>query len=128
MGPIEAPRRVLAVPLSDTRRGGRDVRKRVEYILGAERQLCRLGERNTDLGIEDRLAAEESLSTVPVEPDSEAYPLNLMLFTGLPEMGWDAYWYSSAQEIADPDKALSRWLKNGVLPGSSLPGEPGPTA
>ena len=96
--------------------------------MGAERQLCRLGERNTDLGIEDRLAAEESLSTVPVEPDSEAYPLNLMLFTGLPEMGWEAYWYSSAQEIADPDKALSRWLKNGVLPGSSPPGEPGPTA
>ena len=24
-----------------------------------------------------------------------------------------AYWYSSAQEIADPDKALSRWLKDG---------------
>ena len=59
--------------------------------------------------------------------DSEAYPLNLMLFTGLPEMGWEAYWYSSAQEIADPDKALSRWLKDGVLPGSSPPGEPGPT-
>ena len=31
----------------------------------------------------------------------------------------DAYWYSSAQEIADTDKALSRWLKDGVLPGSS---------
>ena len=59
--------------------------------------------------------------------DSEAYPLNLMLFTGLPEMGWDAYWYSSAQEIADPDKALSRWLKDGVLPGSSPPGGSGPT-
>ena len=59
--------------------------------------------------------------------DSEAYPLNLMLFTGLPGMGWEAYWYSSAQEIADPDKALSRWLKDGVLPGSSPPGEPGPT-
>ena len=58
--------------------------------------------------------------------DSEAYPLNLMLFTGLPEMGWDAYWYSSAQEIADTDKALSRWLKDGVLPRSSPPGEPGP--
>ena len=60
--------------------------------------------------------------------DSEAYSLNLMLFTGLPEMGWEAYWYSSAQAIADPDKALSRWLKDGVLPGSSPPGEPGPTA
>ena len=49
--------------------------------------------------------------------DSEGYPLNRMLFTGLPEMGWDAYWYSSAQEIADPDKVPSRWLKDGVLPG-----------
>ena len=60
--------------------------------------------------------------------DSEAYPLNLMLFTGLPEMGWEACWYSSVQEIADLAKALSRWLKDGVLPGSSPPGEPGPTA
>ena len=25
--------------------------------------------------------------------DSGAYPLNLVLFTGLPEMGWDAYGY-----------------------------------
>ena len=58
--------------------------------------------------------------------DSGAYPLNLVLFTGLPEMGWDAYGYSSTQEIADPDKALSRWLQDGVLPGSSPSGEPGP--
>ena len=33
--------------------------------------------------------------------DSEVYPLNLMLFTGLPEMGWEAYWYGSVEEIAD---------------------------
>ena len=43
--------------------------------------------------------------------DSEVYPLNLMLFTGLPETGWEAWWYGSVEEIADPDKALARWLK-----------------
>ena len=43
--------------------------------------------------------------------DSEVYPLNLMLFTGLPEAGWEDYWYASVDEIADPDKALVRWLK-----------------
>lgn len=43
--------------------------------------------------------------------DSEAYPLNLMVFTGLPEDGWEAYWYGSVDEIADPDKALYRWLR-----------------
>ena len=32
--------------------------------------------------------------------DSEAYPLNLMVFTGLPEAGWEAYWYGSVEEIA----------------------------
>lgn len=48
--------------------------------------------------------------------DSEAYPLNLMLFTGLPEVGWQAYWYGSLNEIAAPDKALARWLKDGTLP------------
>ena len=41
--------------------------------------------------------------------DSEEYPLNLMLFTGLPEHGWRDYYYTSVGEIADPDKALARW-------------------
>ena len=43
--------------------------------------------------------------------DSEEYPLNLMLFTGLPETGWEDYWYTSVDEIADPNKALVRWLQ-----------------
>ena len=42
--------------------------------------------------------------------DSEAYPLNLMLFIGLPETGWEASWYTSIEELADPEKALARWL------------------
>ena len=46
--------------------------------------------------------------------DSDAYPLNLMLFTGLPKEGWEAHWYSSVEEIADPRKALARWLRDGV--------------
>ena len=42
--------------------------------------------------------------------DSETYPLNLMLFIGLPETGWEASWYASVEELADPEKALARWL------------------
>jgi len=42
--------------------------------------------------------------------DSEVYPLNLMLFTGLPEHGWEDHWYDSLDGLADPDKALARWL------------------
>ena len=42
--------------------------------------------------------------------DSEGYPLNLMLFTGLPEATWRDHWYSSIHELADPDKALAEWL------------------
>jgi len=42
--------------------------------------------------------------------DSDTYPLNLMLFTGLGEHDWRDYWYTSPDEIADPDKALARWL------------------
>lgn len=45
--------------------------------------------------------------------DSEEYPLNLMLFTGLPEHGWKDYYYESVAEIADPGKALARWLVSG---------------
>ncbi|MCY4587817.1 MAG: nucleoside 2-deoxyribosyltransferase [Bryobacterales bacterium] len=46
--------------------------------------------------------------------ESEAYPLNLMVFTGLPGEGWQAYWYTSIEEIADPGKALVRWLNDGA--------------
>ena len=45
--------------------------------------------------------------------DSEGYPLNLMVFTGLPEKGWEAGWYTSIEELANPDKALARWLSGG---------------
>ena len=47
--------------------------------------------------------------------DSETSPLNLRLFTGLPQDGWEAYWHASIDEIADPDKALARWLQGGTL-------------
>ena len=42
--------------------------------------------------------------------DCEKYPLNLMLFTGLPEEGWQDYYYTSLAEIPAPDKALVRCL------------------
>jgi nucleoside 2-deoxyribosyltransferase len=45
--------------------------------------------------------------------DSERYPLNLMLFTGLPEKGWEDYYYTSVEEIGDPEKGLVKWLKEG---------------
>ncbi len=51
--------------------------------------------------------------------DSEVYPLNLMLFAGLPEIGWEAHWYSAVEEIADPGKALARWLNDGASPGAA---------
>ena len=44
--------------------------------------------------------------------DSERYPLNLMLFTGLPKRGWQNYYYTSLADIANPDKALACWLND----------------
>ena len=41
--------------------------------------------------------------------DNEEYPLNLMLFTGMPRQGWRDYYYTSIAEIASPDKALAHW-------------------
>ena len=43
--------------------------------------------------------------------DSEEYPLNLMLFTGMPRYGWRDYYYTSIEEIAALDKALARWVR-----------------
>lgn len=43
--------------------------------------------------------------------DSEAYPLNLMVFAGLPEQDWQRYFYESLDEIKHPEKALVSWLQ-----------------
>ena len=44
--------------------------------------------------------------------DSEEYPLNLMLFTGMPKQEWKNYYYTSINELGDPEKALARWAKD----------------
>ena len=44
--------------------------------------------------------------------DSEQYPLNLMLFSGLPEVEWRRYVYSDISEISDPHKALIQWVES----------------
>ena len=44
--------------------------------------------------------------------DSEDYPLNLMLFSGLPSSDWQNYFYTSIEEISDPNKALFRWINS----------------
>ena len=41
--------------------------------------------------------------------ESEQYPLNLMLFTGLPEETWTDHYYTSVAEITAPEKAMARW-------------------
>ncbi len=43
--------------------------------------------------------------------ECEEYPLNLMIFTGLPQDGWEEWYYTSFDEINLPDKALARWAK-----------------
>ncbi|KGG14169.1 MULTISPECIES: nucleoside 2-deoxyribosyltransferase [Prochlorococcus] len=44
--------------------------------------------------------------------DSEDYPLNLMLFAGLPADNWQDYFYTSVEEVNSPEKALFEWLLN----------------
>ena len=48
--------------------------------------------------------------------DSEEYPLNLMLFTGMPRRGWRDYYYTSIEEIGAPDKALASWAGSQAPP------------
>jgi len=43
--------------------------------------------------------------------DSEEYPLNLMLFTGMPQASWRDHFYTSLAEIAEPEKALARFAR-----------------
>ena len=44
--------------------------------------------------------------------DSEQYPLNLMVFAGLPEREWQKYLYSDVSHINDPHKALACWTRS----------------
>ena len=44
--------------------------------------------------------------------DSEEYPLNLMLFAGLPQQGWQDYVYGSVGEICSPLKGVARWAQS----------------
>jgi len=41
--------------------------------------------------------------------DTEEYPLNLMLFTGMPQDEWENHYYTSVDEISSPGKALALW-------------------
>ena len=43
--------------------------------------------------------------------DSDEYPLNLMLFLGIPSDSWNDYYYSSLDEISSEKKAIYKWLK-----------------
>ena len=41
--------------------------------------------------------------------DSNQYPLNLMLFLGLPRDNWKKYYFESLQDIRSNEKAFVRW-------------------
>ena len=53
---------------------------------------------------------------------TEDYPLNLMLFTAMPERGWREYYYTSMDEIAAPGKAFARWCGGEDVRPASLRG------
>ena len=43
--------------------------------------------------------------------DSNQYPLNLMLFLGLPRYNWEKYYFESLEDINSNNKALLEWAK-----------------
>ena len=44
--------------------------------------------------------------------DSNEYPLNLMLFLGLPRDNWKKYYFETLQDITSNKKGLVDWAKN----------------
>jgi len=44
--------------------------------------------------------------------DSDQYPLNLMLFLGLPKDNWEKYYFESLQDIKSNKKRFIEWAKN----------------
>ena len=43
--------------------------------------------------------------------DSEEYPLNLMIFAGLPSKGWKRFLYKSIGELGDMYRPLGMWAQ-----------------
>ena len=44
--------------------------------------------------------------------DSDEYPLNLMVFAGIPFDSWNDYYYRSLEEIENKNKSIYNWLRN----------------
>ena len=44
--------------------------------------------------------------------DSNQYPLNLMLFLGLPKDNWEQYYFESLQDIKSNKKRFVEWAEN----------------
>ena len=44
--------------------------------------------------------------------DSDQYPLNLMLFLGLPKDNWEKYYFESLQDIKSNKKRFVEWAEN----------------
>lgn len=44
--------------------------------------------------------------------DSDVYPLNLMVFAGLPAQGWQRFYYTAIAQLPDQTKALLPWLNS----------------
>jgi len=44
--------------------------------------------------------------------DSNQYPLNLMLFLGLPKDNWQKYYFESLEDIKSKKKRFMEWAKN----------------
>ena len=44
--------------------------------------------------------------------DSDEYPLNLMLFMGMPYDSWNDYYYQSLDDIDNKNKAIYNWLRD----------------
>ena len=42
--------------------------------------------------------------------DSNQYPLNLMLFLGLPKNNWEKYYFESLQDIKSKQKGFLEWV------------------
>ena len=46
--------------------------------------------------------------------DSDEYPLNLMIFLGIPSDAWNDYYYSSLDDLDCKKKAIYKWLRNEI--------------
>lgn len=92
-------------------------RRDVEGVRNSDAVLCVISSQTPDEGamIEVGMAIAWGMPVFILNDDFRyasndgGFPMNLMLFAGMPVDRWREYYYTDVEDLGNPDKALMKW-------------------